>query len=190
MHAILGSERFMHPGRGHARARTSGIFTNDCGSHPPPPRRAAGQPSLDVFSSRSRHHHHPGKQPSFPARPSPPSQSLSFNMAQYLASIYGTEQDKVNCSFYYKVRGYRRLAGARARVSCASLTSVHFFGAAQIGACRHGDRCSRKHTKPPFSQTILIANVYQNPRHADPDCKLTDEELQAQFDDFFEDFFW
>ncbi|UZJ52561.1 hypothetical protein CBS101457_001881 [Exobasidium rhododendri] len=81
-------------------------------------------------------------------------------MASYLASIYGTEQDKVNCSFYFK-----------------------------IGACRHGDRCSRKHTKPPFSQTILVSNVYQNPRYADPDCKLTDDELQAQFDDFFEDFF-
>ncbi|PWN41545.1 RNA-binding domain-containing protein [Ceraceosorus guamensis] len=81
-------------------------------------------------------------------------------MASYLASIYGTEQDKVNCSFYYK-----------------------------IGACRHGDRCSRKHTRPPFSQTILISNVYQNPRHADANCTLSDEELQRDFDDFFEDFF-
>ncbi len=30
-------------------------------------------------------------------------------MASYLASIYGTEQDKVNCSFYYKVSGARAL---------------------------------------------------------------------------------
>ena len=59
----------------------------------------------------------------------------------------------------------------------------------QIGACRHGDRCSRKHTKPPFSQTILISNVYQNPKFADPNCKLTDAEVQAQFEEFFEDFF-
>ena len=35
-------------------------------------------------------------------------------MAEYLASIFGTEKDKVNCSFFFK-----------------------------IGACRHGDRCSR-----------------------------------------------
>lgn len=27
----------------------------------------------------------------------------SLIMASHLASIYGTEQDKVNCSFYYKV---------------------------------------------------------------------------------------
>src|SRR3954451_8165359 len=53
-------------------------------------------------------------------------------MANYLASIFGTEQDKVNCSFYYK-----------------------------IGACRHGDRCSRKHVKPSYSQTILLPNLYQ-----------------------------
>ncbi|KAE8211375.1 hypothetical protein CF327_g4869 [Tilletia walkeri] len=80
--------------------------------------------------------------------------------AHRLASIYGTEADKVNCSFYSK-----------------------------IGACRHGDRCSRKHTKPAFSQTILVSNVYQNPRHADPNCTLSDVQLQAQFDEFYEDFF-
>lgn len=33
----------------------------------------------------------------------------------------------------------------------------------KIGACRHGDRCSRQHHKPPFSQTILVQNLYQNP---------------------------
>ncbi|KAK0538824.1 hypothetical protein OC834_000276 [Tilletia horrida] len=80
--------------------------------------------------------------------------------AHRLASIYGTEADKVNCSFYSK-----------------------------IGACRHGDRCSRKHTKPAFSQTILVSNVYQNPRHADPNCTISDADLQAQFDTFYEDFF-
>ena len=48
-------------------------------------------------------------------------------MAEYLASIFGTEKDKVNCSFYFK-----------------------------IGACRHGDRCSRIHNKPTFSQTIVL----------------------------------
>ena len=57
-------------------------------------------------------------------------------MANYLASIFGTEQDKVNCSFYYK-----------------------------IGACRHGDRCSRKHVKPSYSQTVLMPNLYQNPAY-------------------------
>ena len=73
---------------------------------------------------------------------------------------YGTEQDKVNCSFYFK-----------------------------IGACRHGDRCSRRHVEPTRSRTILLSNVYQNPRHLDAECRLSDEELQREFDEFFTDFF-
>eukprot|EP00051_Salpingoeca_urceolata_P027750 m.483121 g.483121 ORF g.483121 m.483121 type:complete len:273 (+) comp22790_c0_seq1:175-993(+) len=88
-------------------------------------------------------------------------------MAEYLSSIFGTEKDKVNCSFYFK-----------------------------IGACRHGDRCSRLHIKPTFSQTIIIQNMYQNPANAPalpdgtPGCTLTDVELQQHFDDFCEDVFW
>ncbi|ORZ37322.1 hypothetical protein BCR44DRAFT_1459869 [Catenaria anguillulae PL171] len=80
-------------------------------------------------------------------------------MADYLASIYGTEKDKVNCSFYFK-----------------------------IGSCRHGDRCSRKHIKPTFSPTILIRNVYKNPSH-DPACTLTAQQLQDHFDRFYEDWY-
>ena len=66
---------------------------------------------------------------------------------------------RVNCSFYFK-----------------------------IGACRHGDRCSRKHVKPTFSQTILCSNIYQNPAH-DTNCNMSEEQIQAHFDDFYEDFF-
>jgi len=80
-------------------------------------------------------------------------------MASRLATIFGTEQDRVNCSFYYK-----------------------------IGACRHGDRCSRKHIKPPFSQTILLPNVYHNPAH-DPNTKLADKDLQDNFDAVYEDLY-
>ncbi|KAL4402834.1 spliceosomal complex protein [Malassezia pachydermatis] len=72
----------------------------------------------------------------------------------------GTEQDKVNCSFYFK-----------------------------IGACRHGDRCSRRHVPPTRSKTILLSNLYQNPKHLDPHCHLSNEELQQQFDQFFTDLF-
>ena len=73
----------------------------------------------------------------------------------------GTEQDRVNCSFYLK-----------------------------IGACRHGDKCSRKHIKPQFSQTILLANVYNNPAHAlEGGSKMSKEELQRDFDRFYEDFY-
>ncbi|KAG2019159.1 hypothetical protein GB937_005452 [Aspergillus fischeri] len=67
------------------------------------------------------------------------------------------EQDKVNCSFYYK-----------------------------IGACRHGDRCSRKHVKPSYSQTILMPNMYQNPAY-DPKNKMNPSQLQNHFDAFYED---
>lgn len=78
-------------------------------------------------------------------------------MANFLASIFGTELDKVNCSFYFK-----------------------------IGACRHGDRCSRKHVKPSYSQTILMPNLYQNPAH-DPKNRMNPSQLQNHFDAFYED---
>ncbi|KAI4882069.1 hypothetical protein NFI96_028318, partial [Prochilodus magdalenae] len=79
--------------------------------------------------------------------------------------IFGTEKDKVNCSFYFK-----------------------------IGACRHGDRCSRLHNKPTFSQTILIQNIYRNPQNsaqtADASrCAVSDVEMQEHYDEFFEEVF-
>jgi splicing factor U2AF 35 kDa subunit len=80
-------------------------------------------------------------------------------MASALAAIYGTEQDKVNCSFYYK-----------------------------IGACRHGERCSRKHVKPNYSQTVLFGNIYQNPIH-NPGNTLNAQQVQQHFDAFYEDFY-
>ncbi|CAF1427652.1 unnamed protein product [Rotaria socialis] len=90
-------------------------------------------------------------------------------MAEYLASIFGTEKDKVNCSFYFK-----------------------------IGACRHGERCSRVHNKPTFSQTILLKNLYLNPNNNSvpkPEGGFeqfsgntyTDEEIQQHFDEFYEE---
>ncbi|KAJ8673287.1 hypothetical protein QAD02_004549 [Eretmocerus hayati] len=88
-------------------------------------------------------------------------------MAEYLASIFGTEKDKVNCSFYFK-----------------------------IGACRHGDRCSRIHNKPTFSQTCLLQNLYVNPQNSAKSAdgshlvaNVTDEEMQEHYDNFFEDVF-
>ncbi|CAK5108072.1 unnamed protein product [Meloidogyne enterolobii] len=61
--------------------------------------------------------------------------------AEYLASIYGTEKDKVNCSFFFK-----------------------------IGACRHGDKCLRAHHRPTFSNTVLLKNFYHSPALAQPDA--------------------
>src|SRR5438552_3261487 len=82
------------------------------------------------------------------------------------ADIYGTEKDKVNCPFYWK-----------------------------IGACRHGDRCTRQHNKPYFSQTLLIPHMYPNPvikplidQQGNP-LVYDQKFLQEHFEDFYEDVF-
>ncbi|GMF09299.1 unnamed protein product [Phytophthora lilii] len=85
--------------------------------------------------------------------------------AEHLARIHGTEEDRVNCPFYFK-----------------------------IGACRHGDRCSRLHNKPVFSQTILVSHMYQNPiaqviaQNGDP-ASLDQRQVDEEFEDFYEEVF-
>jgi splicing factor U2AF subunit len=79
-------------------------------------------------------------------------------MAEHLASIFGTEKDRVNCPFYFK-----------------------------IGACRHGDRCSRMHNRPTISPTLLFSNMYQRPDMAisgtDPHAQNMDpRKLQEHFE--------
>lgn len=32
----------------------------------------------------------------------------------------------------------------------------------KIGACRHGDKCSRRHVRPSESKTVLLANLYSS----------------------------
>ncbi|KAL0336977.1 UNVERIFIED_CONTAM: Splicing factor U2af small subunit B [Sesamum calycinum] len=86
-------------------------------------------------------------------------------MAEHLASIFGTEKDRVNCPFYFK-----------------------------IGACRHGDRCSRLHTKPSISPTLLLSNMYQRPDMITPGVDpqgqpLDPKKIQSHFEDFYEDLF-
>lgn len=86
-------------------------------------------------------------------------------MAEHLASIFGTEKDRVNCPFYFK-----------------------------IGACRHGERCSRLHNKPTLSQTILMSNMYQSPAAAaiaNPTAQINTDPraIQEHFEDFYEDIF-
>jgi hypothetical protein len=75
------------------------------------------------------------------------------------------ELGRVNCPFYFKV-----------------------------GACRHGDRCSRQHNKPLFSQTVLLAHMYQAPNtttiQQGPTALATaadDKPAQEHFDDFYEE---
>ena len=74
--------------------------------------------------------------------------------AGHLARIHGTEEDRVNCPFYFK-----------------------------IGACRHGDACSRKHNKPVFSQTIMLPHMYVAPDAS----KTSPEAMREHFLDFYED---
>lgn len=86
-------------------------------------------------------------------------------MAEHLASIFGTEKDRVNCPFYFK-----------------------------IGACRHGDRCSRLHNRPTISPTLLLSNMYQRPDMitpgVDPQGQPIDpRNIQQHFEDFYEDIF-
>ncbi|KAL2536241.1 Splicing factor U2af small subunit B [Forsythia ovata] len=86
-------------------------------------------------------------------------------MAEHLASIFGTEKDRVNCPFYFK-----------------------------IGACRHGDRCSRLHTKPSISPTLLLSNMYQRPDMITPGVDaqgqpIDPKTMQEHFEDFYEDLF-
>lgn len=87
-------------------------------------------------------------------------------MAERLAKLFGTEEDKVNCSFFFK-----------------------------IGACRHGDKCTRLHYKPPVSQTLLIPHMYENPPIAlamAEGAQIPEEqamEAVRHFEDFYEEVF-
>ncbi|CAJ0956702.1 unnamed protein product, partial [Mesorhabditis belari] len=60
----------------------------------------------------------------------------------------------------------------------------------KIGACRHGDKCSRIHTKPTRSNTILLKNLYRQakvflfPYGVDP---LSDALEQSIFEEFYEE---
>lgn len=58
-------------------------------------------------------------------------------LTEHLARVFGTEEDPVNCAFYFKV-----------------------------GACRHGDICSKKHNRPTASRTLLLLHMYPNPSEA------------------------
>eukprot|EP01062_Namystynia_karyoxenos_P066557 TRINITY_DN60465_c0_g1_i1.p1 TRINITY_DN60465_c0_g1~~TRINITY_DN60465_c0_g1_i1.p1 ORF type:complete len:272 (+),score=110.76 TRINITY_DN60465_c0_g1_i1:76-891(+) len=83
-----------------------------------------------------------------------------------LANLYGTEKDKVNCPFYFK-----------------------------MGACRNHDKCNRLHNRPVCSVTVLIPHMYLNPiaapmvdangKHLEYDKKY----LRDHFEDFYEDTF-
>jgi len=85
-------------------------------------------------------------------------------MAEQLARVFGTEEDPVNCAFYFKV-----------------------------GVCRHGDMCSKKHTRPTSSRTLLLTNMYPNPWEAlaigneEPWDDAMYDRAQAHVESFYEE---
>eukprot|EP00744_Colponema_vietnamica_P009135 GILI01013014.1.p1 GENE.GILI01013014.1~~GILI01013014.1.p1 ORF type:complete len:486 (-),score=96.48 GILI01013014.1:69-1472(-) len=49
----------------------------------------------------------------------------------------------------------------------------------KMGACRHGDNCTKFHVRPPNGQTVLFPKMFPNPQAID---YLTDREWPFQFD--------
>ena len=84
--------------------------------------------------------------------------------ARHLARLHGTEEDRSNCPFFYKV-----------------------------GACRHTERCQRKHEKPAFSCTVLLPHLWNNPEaeaEANPQYRRKSRrDEDDEFKEFFEDVF-
>ncbi|XP_066478557.1 U2 small nuclear ribonucleoprotein auxiliary factor 35 kDa subunit-related protein 2 isoform X2 [Tiliqua scincoides] len=79
----------------------------------------------------------------------------------------GTEKDRANCPFYIKT-----------------------------GACRFGDRCSRRHNYPSSSQTLLIRGMFvtfgmeqckRDDYDTDASLEYSEEEIYQQFLDFYDD---
>ena len=128
--------------------------------------------------------------------------------AEYLASIFGTEKDKYvnsvslniqwlfienfmgdqfvnfkwNLKFCLQVRPLT-IFTVNFRVNC----SFYF----KIGACHYGDRCSRLHNKPTFSQTMLLQNLYRSPILDDNGGQqITESMLQKHYDEFYEEVFF
>uniref|UniRef100_A0A8C2IGY5 Zinc finger (CCCH type), RNA-binding motif and serine/arginine rich 2 n=1 Tax=Cyprinus carpio TaxID=7962 RepID=A0A8C2IGY5_CYPCA len=80
---------------------------------------------------------------------------------------YGTEKDKANCPFFLKT-----------------------------GACRFGDRCSRKHDHPTSSTTLMVRGMFvvfgmeqsrRDDYDTDASLEYSEEEMHQQFLDFYED---
>jgi len=88
----------------------------------------------------------------------------STNFPDLSSSSYSNIFPRVNCPFFFK-----------------------------IGACRHGDRCTRLHHRPTYSQTVLLAHMYNppegalNPKQTGAQNKM-DREVQAYFEHFYEVF--
>lgn len=87
---------------------------------------------------------------------------------EVIAKLFTKEPEKtIKCPFYYK-----------------------------IGACRHGDRCTKLHREPTNSPTVLLKNLYWSPlnqcksfQHVIPLHHYSADELQQHFDDTYLELF-
>jgi len=122
-------------------------------------------------------------------------------MAEHLASLFGTEKDRVNVREEGREEGAAADAARPANAHRAPLAPPQCPFYFKIGACRHGDRCSRAHNRPTVSPTLLLRNLYSNP-HAGaatatggaggalpPPPAADPRAEQAAFEDFYEDVF-
>ena len=72
---------------------------------------------------------------------------------------------------------------------------MNCFFYSKVGACKHGDNCTRIHNKPMISQTIMFKHLYQNPPAAiafAEGSKVGDQDLKEaliHFEKFYEDIF-
>lgn len=57
----------------------------------------------------------------------------------------------------------------------------------KIGACRHGEKCSRKHVKPLQSKTVLLANLYENPKVDKNEGDINESQAAELFEHFYTD---
>jgi splicing factor U2AF subunit len=126
-------------------------------------------------------------------------------MAEHLASIFGTEKDRVNCPFYFKIgcarapRAARALSLRRRRSPAARRSRSRPPSPSPLphhsSACRHGQRCSRLHSHPSASPTVLLGNLYPNPVLNAPlgrdglPAPVDAGRVQRFFEDFYEDLF-
>lgn len=87
---------------------------------------------------------------------------------EVIASLFMKEPEKtIKCPFYYK-----------------------------IGACRHGERCTKMHREPTCSPTVLLKNFYWSPlnqfksfHHIIPLHQYSADELQRHFDETYEELY-
>lgn len=59
----------------------------------------------------------------------------------------------------------------------------------RIGACRHGEKCVKRHIKPILSDTIILSNLYQNPNLNKNDKDSNPRQTQEYFENFYKDIF-